>query len=430
MMNPDGSGSSACRAIAVDPQAAEAMRRMLADEGWSGIAMVELLRDAAGRAWFMEVNGRTWGSTALARRLGLEYPAWAVGQTLGLEWSAPAAEAAEPQFLCRHLGRELVHLLAVLRGPRNGSREAWPGRLETLAAVSRIRRSDRWYNAERRPVLLADTVETLRSQLRRTRGPVTRTVRAAVHVHSEWSYDAHWPLSKLVSELSGRGYDAMLLADHDRGFDTRRWEDYRAACAAASRPDFLVLPGTEYADPANLVHLPVWGMPFLGADLPTERVLDAVGEHDALALLAHPVRRQAWRGVDPSWLPRLFGIEVWNRKYDGWAPARWATGQAAAHPSIVSVASLDLHTARQLFPLALEIALAGDLVEADVLAALRRRSCRGTAFGRPVTSYTGSVPSTVLRVAEGARRPVAGVVRRLLDSRAAAVPAADPAQDV
>lgn len=249
--------------------------------------------------------------------------------------------------------------------------------------------------------------------------PAKRTVRAAVHVHSEWSYDAHWPLPRLVAELSRRGYDAVLLADHDVGFDLRRWEEYRAACAAASRPDFLVVPGTEYADAANLVHLPVWGMPFLGEGLPTERVLEAVAEHDALALLAHPARREAWRAVKESWLPQLFGIEVWNRKYDGWAPARWAAGQVAAHPALMPVAALDLHTSRQLFPLAIDIEVAGRLTEADLLAALRRRDCRGTAFGRPVTAYTGSVPAVLLGLLEGVRRPLAGAVRRVVDSRPA-----------
>lgn len=167
MMNPAGSGSSACRPIPVDAGPATAMQSMLTAHGWSGIAMVELLRDSSGAAWFMEVNGRTWGSTALARRLGLEYPAWAVSHALGRDWSGPAAPSDEQEFLCRHLGRELVHLLAVLRGPRNGSSQIWPGRLSTVAAVSKIRRSDHWYNAERPAVLLADTLGTLRSQLRR-----------------------------------------------------------------------------------------------------------------------------------------------------------------------------------------------------------------------------------------------------------------------
>ena len=40
--------------------------------------MIELLRDRTGKVWFVELNGRPWGSMALSRRQGFEYPAWHV----------------------------------------------------------------------------------------------------------------------------------------------------------------------------------------------------------------------------------------------------------------------------------------------------------------------------------------------------------------
>ena len=57
-----------------------------------------------------------------------------------------------------------------------------------------------------------------------------RTMRVAAHVHSEWSYDAEWQLDELVRAFRERRYDAVLMAEHDRGFDDVRWEAYRAAC--------------------------------------------------------------------------------------------------------------------------------------------------------------------------------------------------------
>ena len=87
-----------------------------------------------------------------------------------------------------------------------------------------------------------------------------KTIRVAAHVHSEWSYDAEWPLPELVGAFRERGYDAVLMAEHDRGFDDARWEAYRAACAEASTPELLLVPGMEYEDSASLVHLPVWGV--------------------------------------------------------------------------------------------------------------------------------------------------------------------------
>ena len=53
---------------------------MLSHTQWRGMFMLEFLRAKDGTAWFMELNGRPWGSMALARRSGLEYPAWALRQ--------------------------------------------------------------------------------------------------------------------------------------------------------------------------------------------------------------------------------------------------------------------------------------------------------------------------------------------------------------
>jgi hypothetical protein len=127
--------------------------------------MMEFLRTADGTAWFMELNGRTWGSLALARRQGLEYPAWAVAQ-LDEPTLAPVVAVREGQ-LCRHLGREIVHLLMVLRGPRSTALTSWPSRRRALLDVLRIRRSDRWYNwhpGDAR-LFVEDTIHTVTRQL-------------------------------------------------------------------------------------------------------------------------------------------------------------------------------------------------------------------------------------------------------------------------
>lgn len=92
----------------------------------------------------MELNGRPWGSLALARRLGYEYPAWALARALDEQAVLPDAPPFT-ELLCRHLGRELVHLLFVLRGPGSHA-GAWPGRRETLRALLGSERRTAWYN--------------------------------------------------------------------------------------------------------------------------------------------------------------------------------------------------------------------------------------------------------------------------------------------
>lgn len=167
MMNPRGSGSSACRPWPVDEGLAAAGEKLLASVGWRGIFMLEFLRDDEGRAWFMELNGRPWGSMALARRQGLEYPLWALRDAAG-EPVVYSHSAHRVEFVCRNLGRELVHLLIVLVKRRPAALPHWPSRWTTIRDVLRVRRSDRWYNLRRgeKIVFFADAWYTLREQMR------------------------------------------------------------------------------------------------------------------------------------------------------------------------------------------------------------------------------------------------------------------------
>jgi formate-dependent phosphoribosylglycinamide formyltransferase (GAR transformylase) len=147
MMNPQGSGSSACTPVPhLDEQCKASAERFVQDCGWRGLFMIEMLRDDSGKLWFMEFNGRAWGSMALARRLGFEYPAWAVQMALDPNASLeiPPPTLAVP--VCRHLAREILHVLFVLRGSHSKALVHWPSIWTTLSEVCRIGRHDCWYN--------------------------------------------------------------------------------------------------------------------------------------------------------------------------------------------------------------------------------------------------------------------------------------------
>jgi hypothetical protein len=163
MLNPQGSASSACASHPVDEALVEPAERFLSAIGWRGLFMLEFLRDAAGTPWFMELNGRAWGSLALARRRGFEYPAWTVRATLD-ETFTPAVPERPPHLVCRHLGMELVHLAFVLRGPASTALDDWPRAWPTIRQLARVRRGDRLYNWKRSQpdVLVADTAKMLR----------------------------------------------------------------------------------------------------------------------------------------------------------------------------------------------------------------------------------------------------------------------------
>jgi len=163
MLNPQGSASSACGSHPVDEALVEPAERFLREIGWRGLFMLEFLRDRDGTPWFMELNGRAWGSLALARRRGFEYPAWTVEQALDGGFR-PVVPQRPPDVVARHLGMELVHLAFVMRGPASAALDEWPRVWPTIRALTRVRRGDRLYNWKRSQpdVLLADTASMLR----------------------------------------------------------------------------------------------------------------------------------------------------------------------------------------------------------------------------------------------------------------------------
>jgi predicted ATP-grasp superfamily ATP-dependent carboligase len=168
MMNPHGSGASACMvAPKMDQQSKSIAERFVECCGWRGLFMIEMLRDKSGNLWFIEFNGRSWGSMALARRIGLEYPAWAVQTILTPNALMDISVAHDCSLVCRHLGREMLYVLFVLRGSKSKALTSWPSIWSALFQVFRIGRNHRWYNWRKDDpkVFFYDCYNTLREQL-------------------------------------------------------------------------------------------------------------------------------------------------------------------------------------------------------------------------------------------------------------------------
>ncbi len=95
----------------------DAARRMMAELGWSGPAMVEFKVDERdGEAKLLEINGRFWGSLPLAVKAGVDFPGAYYRMARGEE---PEAGTCRQGMISRHWLGDLSNLLAVLfdRGP-------------------------------------------------------------------------------------------------------------------------------------------------------------------------------------------------------------------------------------------------------------------------------------------------------------------------
>jgi hypothetical protein len=167
MMNPQGSGSSACISQSVSEDLKYKVEDLIKRTGWSGVFMVELLRDHDDKVWFVELNGRPWGSMALSRRQGLDYPAWHVRLAMDEQSSVGIVPSPAPGLVCRHVGREFMHLLFVLRGARSRALRNWPSLWKTMGEVIGLHRGDGYYNWRRDDpkVFFADCYYTIHDNL-------------------------------------------------------------------------------------------------------------------------------------------------------------------------------------------------------------------------------------------------------------------------
>jgi len=236
-------------------------------------------------------------------------------------------------------------------------------------------------------------------------------IRAAIHIHSDWSYDGWWSLSAIPKAFRKAGYNCVLTAEHDQTFNNRRWQSYRKACNENSTDDFLIVPGIEYSDRNNIVHVMVWGdIPFLGVGRETEALLQEVKELQGVAVLAHPSRRNAWKKFKSQWAPLLLGIEQWNRKADGVAPSREAIQLLKQETGVLPFVGLDFHRANQFFPLYMALQVKGGLDEKKVLDELQGKRTESKVAGVSTNYFSRGFFYEAAKETEKLRR----ILRRII----------------
>jgi hypothetical protein len=209
-----------------------------------------------------------------------------------------------------------------------------------------------------------------------------------------------------IAAIFGRlGYRGVLLAEHDRGFTEERWKQYGRACEAASTDRTTLVPGIEYSDADNDIHVLVWGCEsFLGEARETAPLLADVQARGGVSVLAHPGRRNAAARLDDASIRLLNGVEIWNRKYDGVAPGVSGLDLHASARHLSAFVGLDFHTRRQMFPLTMLLEASESSGVEGLLSALRTRRCAPQALGAPMSTFLTPTGLSTLRAAERARR--------------------------
>lgn len=235
---------------------------------------------------------------------------------------------------------------------------------------------------------------------------MTKPLRVVMHAHSTWSYDGRWSLERLARMYGKLGADALMMSEHDTGFDLSRFGEYRAACSKASTERCTLVPGIEYSSPDNDVHVLTWGLEeFLGEHRPVLDTLRDVRALGGVSILAHPVRRKAWQQIQPEWFELLDGIELWNRKSDGisWGVEALSLLRDSGLPAFVGH---DFHRLRQIWPLYQKFAppASGQNLEEGLVSAIRQRQSFPTAFGKQLLESSAKPGSAVFPALERLRK--------------------------
>lgn len=132
-VRPSGSGSSLRRSIALDPRLRDLTARLLADLRWHGPAMLEFRDDGVNPPWFIEMNGRFWGSLQLAVTAGADFPlAWL---RVLLRESPGTPPPYRTGVTLRWLWGDVRRLAHLLSGPPPGYPEAYPSVMQAMREI-------------------------------------------------------------------------------------------------------------------------------------------------------------------------------------------------------------------------------------------------------------------------------------------------------
>src|SRR5688572_13589665 len=162
-------------------------------------------------------------------------------------------------------------------------------------------------------------------------------IKGVLHVHSVFS-DGEESLERLVETFKAAGMSFAAVSDHAEVFDEDRMKQYVALCESLSSPEFVIIPGLEFALHGGNIHILGYGITKRVRFGNMEQLVDGIHEAGGIAVLAHPPAGST-NMIGPI-KAKLDGIEVWNGRYDGTRAPR-----ADSFQLLRSIRSMNVKTA-------------------------------------------------------------------------------------
>jgi hypothetical protein len=163
----------------------------------------------------------------------------------------------------------------------------------------------------------------------------------------------------------------MAVTEHSQDMSEGTLAELEARSRKLTTSDFLVVPGMEFTC-AGTIHILGLGVTRLCSSEDPSTVIEHIHALEGLAVLAHPSSRAY--PIDPAWVARLDGCEIWNNRQGKWLPQLHAVRrfrELSRHaPGLWAYAGLDLHGPDGYSYLAMK-AVAKTVRKPEILTALR-----------------------------------------------------------
>ena len=245
-------------------------------------------------------------------------------------------------------------------------------------------------------------------------------LRGIAHVHSRLSYDGVHALKEIAAFAQARRLDFVLMSEHNRTLTDAAMAGLVAQCDRLTRDTgVLMVPGIECEATPDYVHVLGYGVGALITAREAPAIVAAIRRAGGLAVLAHPMYREACTRLTPDALDGLEGWEVWNGKADGGlypsdASIRRLADLRRRGAGLVPMAGADLHRLEAYPGITLEVRCDARAAEA-ILAALRARAfhVRGGAWAFAASDPLRVPPRSPRRLAAGAALGVRRRAKRL-----------------
>ncbi len=137
-------------------------------------------------------------------------------------------------------------------------------------------------------------------------------IKGALHIHSNYSYDAKVTLQELRNLFIKEGLSFALMTEHTDEINKEQAERFIAECRHLSDDAFVFIPGFEV--PYKNTHILMIGAAEFFEEDQAE-ALNLFKNISTRVVLAHPHRNNY--KIDSVLASVIDGVEIWNSQYDG-----------------------------------------------------------------------------------------------------------------